>query len=194
MVNSMTTQKNNYFQQVKASGRSFGFLGLLLGVTAGALTGVAVKGLIGDPVVSGGGAIAFYGAFGMSSLVTLYVMFNYLSMTLLVSAESFDIRMGMKASTVSTDSISAVRVAPTLSRMTRVASQAKSGKRGIGKIWSVFGVKSGIEIDIRSGDADTVTWFIASLDAETLSERLGEVISSDVPDDSVNDSEPDTDA
>ena len=33
----------------------FGFLGLMLGVTAGALTGVAIKGLISDPVVTGGG-------------------------------------------------------------------------------------------------------------------------------------------
>jgi hypothetical protein len=188
MVNSMTTQQNKYFQQVKASSRAFGFLGLLLGVTAGGLTGVAVKGLIGDPVVSGGGAIAFYAAFGASSLVTLYVMFNYLSMTLLVSEDSLDIRMGMKASTVSTESISAVRVAPTQSRMARAATQARAGGRGISKMWSVFGVKSGIEIDIRSGDASTETWFIASLDSETLSERLGAVVSSNASGDTATES------
>ena len=52
-----------YFEQVRASGRVFSFLGLLLGVTGGSVTGVAVKGLIGDPLVTGGNAVVFYIAF-----------------------------------------------------------------------------------------------------------------------------------
>ena len=48
-----------YFEQVRASGRVFSFLGLLLGVTGGSVTGVAVKGLIGEPLVTGGNAGGF---------------------------------------------------------------------------------------------------------------------------------------
>lgn len=155
----------------------FGFLGLMLGVTAGALTGVAVKGLIDEPVVSGGGALAFYAAFGISSLMTMFVMLNYLSMTLRINNGKLDIRLGMKSAIIDLADISAVRVAVPQSRMTRAAAQARPDRRSIAKLWSVLGVKTGVEIDIRLGDSETVTWFVASLDADTLSEKLAAVIS-----------------
>jgi hypothetical protein len=177
----MTQQQNNYFQQVKASGRMFGFLGLMLGVTAGALTGVAVKGLIDEPVVTGGGALAFYAAFGISSLMTMFVMLNYLSMSLRLSSDKFDIRLGMKGSEVAVSDITAVRVADPKSRMTRAATQARPDTRSIAKLWSVLGVKTGIEIDIQqsssSDEGKPETWFIASNDPETLIDKLSAVIS-----------------
>ncbi|MBT4126697.1 MAG: DUF3093 family protein [Chloroflexi bacterium] len=190
----MTDQKQTYFQQVKASGRMFGFLGLMLGVTGGALTGVAVKGLIGEPVVEGGGAMAFYAAFSISALMTMFVMLNYLSMTLRIADGKFDIRLGMKSAVIDLSDISAVRVAEPQSRMTRAAAQARPDRRTIAKLWSVLGVKTGVEIDIRSGDEATKTWFVASLDAEALSEKLGAVISSDASDESSDDSDSASDA
>ncbi|MDG0866932.1 hypothetical protein [Candidatus Lucifugimonas marina] len=185
----MTDQNQTYFQQVRASGRMFGFLGLLLGVTAGALTGVAIKGLIDEPVVSGSGALMFYAAFGISSLMTMFVMLNYLSMGLLVTGEKFDIRLGMKSAVIDLADISAVRIAEPQSRMTRAAAQSRPDRRSIAKLWSVLGVKTGIEIDIRSGDDSVVTWFVASLDAEALSEKLGAVIPSNASDESSEDSD-----
>ena len=177
----MTDQQNSYFQQVKASGRMFGFLGLLLGVTAGALTGVAVKGLIGEPLVTGSGAAAFYGTFGISSLMTMFVMLNYLAMSLRISSEKLDIRLGIKGSEVEIADIKAVRIADPKSRMTRAVAQTRPNIRSIAKMWSVLGVKTGIEIDIQndvdSGKSKTVTWFIASNDPEKLNERLSSVVS-----------------
>lgn len=167
----------------------FGFLGLLLGVTAGALTGVAIKGLIDEPVVSGSGALMFYAAFGISSLMTMFVILNYLSMGLLVTAEKFDIRLGMKSAVIDLADITAVRIAEPQSRMTRAAAQSRPDRRSIAKLWSVLGVKTGIEIDIRSGDDSVVTWFVASLDAEALSEKLGAVIPSNASDESSDDSD-----
>ncbi len=174
----MTDQKQSYFQQVKASGRMFGFLGLMLGVTAGALTGVAIKGLISDPVVTGGEAVAFYAAFGISSLMTMFVMLNYITMTLRISGDGFDVRLGMKSVVVKTDDLVAVRIAEPQSRMTRAAAQARPGMRNISKMWSVLGVKTGVELDVRvGGDYDKVeTWFIASNDPESLNDKLADVI------------------
>ena len=170
---------------VKASSRAFGFLGLLLGVTGGALTGIAIKGVIGDPVVTGSGAAVFYAAFGASTLITLYVMFNYVTMNLQISKGVFEIKRGMKAASVNVTDISAVRVAETKSRMNRVASEAK-GARKIKQMWSVIGVGSGIEIDVSRGDSGAVEmWFIASNDAEELSEKLGAVIPASSDDDAV---------
>jgi hypothetical protein len=171
-------QQSVYFQQVKSSGRMFAFLGLMLGVTAGALTGVAVKGLIDEPVVSGGGALAFYLAFGISSLMTMFVMLNYLTMSLRVSGEEFDIRLGMKSAVIAVADIEVVRVAEPLSRMSRTASQARPDRQSISKLWSVLGVKTGIEIVIKQGVSASGTWFVASTDAETLHEKLSAVISS----------------
>lgn len=170
---------------VKASGRTFGFLGLLLGVTAGVLTGVAIKGIIGDPVVTGSGAAMFYAAFGASSLITLFVMFNYVTMNLQISNDAFEVRRGMKAASVKVTDISAVRVAETKSRMSRVASEAKGGRK-ISQMWSVIGVGSGIEIDVYRGGSGVVEmWFISSNDPETLIEKLSAVIPTSSDDDTV---------
>jgi hypothetical protein len=136
----------------------FGFLGLMLGVTAGVLTGVAVKGLVDEPLVTGGGAAAFYAAFALSSLLTLFVMMNYLSMSIRVATDKLDIRLGMKSSVLPISDIAAVRVAEPKSRM-----------------------KTGIEIDVRSdkaGDEAVETWFIASNDPEPLEASLMSAISS----------------
>jgi hypothetical protein len=45
-------------------------------------------------------------------------------------------------------------------------------------MWSVLGVKTGVELDVRSaGDSGKIeTWFIASNDAESLNDKLVEVI------------------
>ena len=176
---------------VKASSRAFGFLGLLLGVTGGAFTGVAIKGVIGDPVVTGSGAVMFYAAFGASTLITLYVMFNYVTMNLQISKGVFEVKRGMKSVSVNVADISAVRVAETKSRMNRVASEAK-GARKISQMWSVIGVGSGIEIDISSGDTANndgavEMWFISSNDPDELSEKLGSVISSETEEDAAED-------
>jgi hypothetical protein len=178
----MTDQQQNFYQMVKASSRAFGFLGLLLGVTGGVLTGVALKGIIGDPVVSGSGALMFYAAFGASTLITLYVMFNYVTMNLQISTGVFEIRIGMKSASVNLADISAVRVAEPKSRMNRVASQAK-GARKILQMWSVLGVGSGVEIDVsQQGEGQTQTWFISSNDPSELAEKLGAAILAHVDD------------
>lgn len=175
----MTDQQNEYFEQVNTSGRVFAFLGLLLGATAGALTGVAIKGLIGDPVVSGGEAFAFYAAFGASSLITLFVMLNYLMMGLRVSEDGLEIKIGMKSASVERGELVAVRVAGTMSRMSR--AMGKDG-RGISQMWTVLGVGSGIEIDISRGGGNdghsgkAQTWFVASRDPEKLCEKLESLI------------------
>ena len=187
----MTGQQQNYYHMVKASSRAFGFLGLLLGVTGGAFTGVAIKGVIGDPVVTGSGAVMFYAAFGASTLITLYVMFNYVTMNLQISKGVFEVKRGMKSVSVNVADISAVRVAETKSRMNRVASEAK-GARKISQMWSVIGVGSGIEIDISSGDTANndgavEMWFISSNDPDELSEKLGSVISSETEEDAAED-------
>ena len=174
-----------YFEQVMASGRVFSFLGFLLGVTGGSVTGVAVKGLIGDPLVTGGNAVVFYIAFSASSLITFFVMLNYLMMSLQVSKDALEIKFGMKSETIGRGRIVGVRVAETKSRMSRAMSQ---GGRRLSKMWTVLGVGSGIELDISSSkdgarSGKTRTWFVSSREPGKLCEKLELLIatSSDSP-------------
>jgi len=174
----MNVQQLNYFQQVKASGRTIAFLGLLLGLTAGVFTGVGLKHLIGDPLVSGGESLLFYGAFGGSSLITLFVMLNYLMMSLRVSGEGIAIQRGMKSAMLDVDVIVAVRVAETRSRMSRAASEATKPGKQVSQMWSVMGIGSGVEIDFLGSDKQEVqTWFISSNEPGNLCEKLQSVIS-----------------
>ena len=174
----MNVQQLNYFQQVKASGRTIAFLGLLLGLTAGVFTGVGLKHLIGDPLVSGGESLLFYGAFGGSSLITLFVMLNYLMMSLRVSGEGIAIQRGMKSATLEGNVILAVRVAETRSRMSRAASEATKPGKQVSQMWSVMGIGSGVEIDFLGSDKQEVqTWFISSNEPSNLCEKLQSVIS-----------------
>ena len=145
------------------------------------MTGVAIKGLIGDPLVSGGGAVAFYATFSASSLITLFVMLNYLMMSLQVSKDGLDIKFGMKTASVEPRLLIAVRVADTRSRMSRALGQ---DGRKISQMWTVLGVGSGIEIDVLSGqngegDDDggkAETWFVSSRDPAKLCEKLASLI------------------
>lgn len=174
----MNVQRLNYFQQVKASGRAIAFLGLLLGLTAGVFTGVGLKHLIGDPLVSGLESLLFYGAFGGSSLITLFVMLNYLMMSLRVSGEGIAIQRGMKSAMLDVDVIVAVRVAETRSRMSRAASEATKPGKQVSQMWSVMGIGSGVEIDFLGSDNQEVqTWFISSNEPRNLCEKLQSVIS-----------------
>ena len=174
----MNVQRLNYFQQVKASGRAIAFLGLLLGLTAGVFTGVGLKHLIGDPLVSGLESLLFYGAFGGSSLITLFVMLNYLMMSLRVSGEGIAIQRGMKSAMLDVDVIVAVRVAETRSRMSRAASEATKPGKQVSQMWSVMGIGSGVEIDFLGSDKQEVqTWFISSNEPDNLCEKLQSAIS-----------------
>ena len=174
----MNVQRLNYFQQVKASGRAIAFLGLLLGLTAGVFTGVGLNHLIGDPLVSGLESLLFYGAFGGSSLITLFVMLNYLMMSLRVSGEGIAIQRGMKSAMLDVDVIVAVRVAETRSRMSRAASEATKPGKQVSQMWSVMGIGSGVEIDFLGSDNQEVqTWFISSNEPGNLCEKLQSVIS-----------------
>jgi len=174
----MNVQRLNYFQQVKASGRAIAFLGLLLGLTAGVFTGVGLKHIIGDPLVSGLESLLFYGAFGGSSLITLFVMLNYLMMSLRVSGEGIAIQRGMKSAMLDVDVIVAVRVAETRSRMSRAASEATKPGKQVSQMWSVMGIGSGVEIDFLGSDNQEVqTWFISSNEPRNLCEKLQSVIS-----------------
>ena len=181
-------KNENYYEQVRASGRVFSFLGLLLGVTGGAVTGVAVKGLIGDPLVSGGSAVVFYIAFSASSLITFFVMLNYLMMNLQVSKDALEIKFGMKSTSIARGRIVGVRVAETKSRMSRALSQ---DGRKLSKMWTVLGIGSGIELDLISGVDDgsgdatgaggkIETWFVSSRDPAKLLKNI-EVLATNPP-------------
>ena len=170
----MSSINNSYFEHVRSSGRVFSFLGLLLGATGGIVTGVAIKGLIGDPIVTGGESVVFYITFSASSLITFFVMLNYLMMSIRVSADGLDIKFGMKSESIEASRFVAVRIAEPKSRMSRALN---NDGRKISQMWTVLGVGSGIEIDVSSGNnGDTETWFISSREPGKLVEKIESLV------------------
>ncbi|GIT58494.1 MAG: hypothetical protein Ct9H300mP19_04420 [Dehalococcoidia bacterium] len=133
-------------------------------VDRGVFTGVGLKHLIGDPLVSGLESLLFYGAFGGSSLITLFVMLNYLMMSLRVSGEGIAIQRGMKSAMLDVDVIVAVRVAETRSRMSRAASEATKPGKQVSQMWSVMGIGSGLRLISWVQKTKVQTWFISSND------------------------------
>ncbi|MDA1278482.1 MAG: DUF3093 family protein [Chloroflexi bacterium] len=190
----MTDQKSDYYEQIRASGRVFAFLALLLGSTAGALTGVAIRGLFDEPVITGSSAVIFYAAFGLSTLITVFVMLNYTIMSLRVSDNAVEITVGMRRASVAIGEIGGVRVAETQSRMSRAMS-AKGRKSP--QMWTVMAVGSGVELEIAHG-AGTRMWFVASRDPQALhaaiGSRLATVRGEDQPDADTPAPEPVSDA
>jgi hypothetical protein len=163
------TNPKDYFESVRASGRALGFLGLMLGASGGILTGVAVKGLVDEPLVTGTNAVVFYLAFAASSVITLFVMLNYTTLNIRVDDANLKITLGMKSKTIALDSIASAAVAQPKSRMTRVAS-----KQGNIQMWSVLGVNSGVELTTSSEPSATTT-FVASKDPEAFLQALGSI-------------------
>jgi hypothetical protein len=172
----MSEKESKYSEQVTSPTRIFAFLGLLLGITAGVLTGVAIKGIIDVPVVSGGGAVAFYASFAASSIIALFVMLNYLIMKVQVSSSRINLNIGMRSVSLCVEEVSDVRVAETRSRMSRALTG--DGRR-ITQMWTVIGVGSGVELTVERGGR-SVNWFVASQTPHLLRDSINVLIANSI--------------
>jgi hypothetical protein len=174
----MSEKESKYFEQVASPTGIFTFLGLLLGITAGVLTGVAIKGIVDVPVVSGGSAVAFYTSFAASSIITLFVMLNYLIMKVQASSSGISLNIGMRSVSLRFEEISEVRVAETRSRMSRALT--RDGQR-VTQMWTVLGVGSGVELTVERGGRSE-NWFVASKTPHLLRDSIVVLIANSIVD------------
>ncbi len=147
-----------------------GILGLVLGVTAGVLTGVAVRNMVGDdPLIEGSNATVFYVAFSLAVLVDIFLLFNFTNLSIRTSDSGIEVRYGMFGKNLRWGQISAVEVSDY-----RWKTYGGWGIRASTKgrrAWSQIGAKRGIIISATEGSADR-SYFVSSNRAEELASLI----------------------
>lgn len=159
-----------YSESVWLSLWGIGILGLVLGVTAGVLTGVAIRNVVGDePIISGSGAGTFYVAFALAVLLDVFLLFNFTNLALRVSADGFQFRYGMFSKSINWAQISSVE-ATDYSWITYGGWGIRLSTKGR-RAWSQIGVKRGVIIEVTEGKGRR-RYFVSSRRADELAEVL----------------------
>jgi hypothetical protein len=151
----MTTQESNtrptgFREAVRVPAWMIGMMGLVLGVTAGALTGVAVRNLVGDePIITGSEATIFYICFAIAVLVDLFLLFNFTFLMITVDERGLEFRYGLFSKFFSWSQINGVRSedynwVPFGGWGIRFSTQGR-------RAWSQVGVKTGVVVDVVEG-------------------------------------------
>ncbi len=168
---SPTTETSQFTEHLRAPGWFFAFLGLMLGVVSGGLTAVGIRSLTDEPLISGTEALIFYFCFTIAIVGIVYVMLSSTLMETKVMQNGFTIRLGMLGAqrSFTWDDIKAVRVSE--------HNLARHGGRGnplapsSRRAWTMYGVRSGVEIEILEGSSSR-HYFVSSNRATELVDVL----------------------
>ncbi len=172
-------QQIKFSESVWLSLWGIGILGLALGVTAGVLTGVAIRNLVGDePIISGSGAATFYVAFAAAVVLDIFLLFNFTNLALRVSDDGFGFRYGMFSKSLSWNQINGVE-ATNYRWVTYGGWGIRFSTKGR-RAWSQLGVKRGVIVDVTEGKGQR-RYFVSSRRPDELAEALAHGIEQNRP-------------
>ncbi len=160
-----------FTENLRAPGWMFAFLGLMLGGTSGGLTAVGIRSFGDDPLVSGAEALVFFVCFAVAVVGIVYVMLGSTLMETRVEEKGISVRLGLLGTQRMFEwgEIGAIRATG--------HSIARHGGRGnpfapaSRRSWTMYGVKSGVEIEVRGG-----VMFVSSRKGEELVAVAEEVL------------------
>ncbi len=139
-----------FSENVKVPFWVIGILGLVLGVTAGAMTGVAVRNLVGDdPIIAGSDATLFYVCFALAVLLDIFLLFNFTNLAITVNDRGLEFRYGMFGKFFAWDTMSNAK-----SNEYRWITYGGWGIRFSTqgrRAWSQLSVKEGVVVDVTEG-------------------------------------------
>ena len=163
-----------YVEYLRAPGKVFGALGLLLGVDSGVLTAVALRSLGDDPWLTGSAAAVFFVSFGLGVAVIVYVMLESTLMTVSVDPDSgLSVTMGVlgRQNAWSMSGVSSVR--PVQHSLIRHGGRGNVFAPSSRRAWTMFGIRDGIEFEY-SDDADSAptVYFVSSRQPDSLAAAL----------------------
>ena len=157
-------------ESVRVPGWVIAVLGIVLGVTAGGLTGVAVRNLAGDdPIISGSEAGVFYATFAIAVLVDVFLLLNFTNLSVSVADSGFEFRYGFFGKSFTWDQINSVEV--TDYRWINYGGWGIRFSTKGRRAWSQLGVKRGIVIDVTEGGKSR-RYFVSSRRADELADAL----------------------
>jgi hypothetical protein len=155
---------------VRVPGWVIGILGLVLGVTAGALTGVAIRNLIGDePLISGAEAAIFYVTFALAVLLDVFILFNFTNLTLSVSESGFECRYGLFGKSFKWEQINSAEVSD-YRWITYGGWGIRYSTKGR-RAWSQLGAKQGVVLNVTEGSSER-HYFVSSKRPDELLDAL----------------------
>ncbi len=165
-----------FSESVRLSLLGIGLLGLVLGVTAGVLTGVTIRNLVGDdPIISGSEAAVFYVTFAAAVVIDLFLLLNFTSLSVKVTEHAFEFRYGMFGKSLKWDQIKSVE-----STDYKWISYGGWGIRFSTKgrrAWSQIGAKRGVVVEVIEGSNER-RYFVSSNRADELSDAIRQAIGS----------------
>ena len=169
-LNPTDLRELRHDEGVRAPAWLIGVLALVLGLTAGALTGVAVRNMAGDdPIIEGSEAVVFYITFAIAVLIDLFVLLNFTNLSVTVADKGFEFRYGMFSKSFRWEQIKSARQQEY--RWTTYGGWgirwASQGRRA----WSQLGAKEGVVVDVDEG-GKARSYFVSSRRAGDLAAVL----------------------
>ena len=152
-----------FTENLRAPGWMFASLGLMLGGTSGGLTAVGIRSLGDDPLITGTEALIFFLCFAIATVGIVYVMLSSTLMETKITQQGITVRLGLLGTqrTFKGDEILSIRAVD--------HSIARHGGRGnpfapsTRRSWTMYGVRSGVEINVDGILNDQII-FISSRD------------------------------
>ena len=139
--------------------------GGLLGLMAGALTALPIAG-----AVDGAQALGVYAALGTASLITAFVMLNFLALMTTVSEGGLEFRLGLFARRFSWNQIK--RAETKRYQWTAFLGWGVRVAPGGRRAWSLLGVSGGVEVQIVNARGAELSYFISSARGQELAAVL----------------------
>ena len=167
-----TTQSPLFVENLRAPGWVFAFLGLMLGGISGGLTAVGIRSLSDEPLISGSEALIFYICFAIAVVGIVYVMLNSTLMETRATGDGVTVRLGVLGTqrAFAWDTITAVRASD--HNIARHGGRGNPFAPASRRSWTMYGVQSGVELEITDGDGDQIV-FVSSRKAEELLAMAG---------------------
>ena len=158
-----------FTESLRAPGWMFAFLGLMLGGTSGVLTAVGIRSLGDDPLVSGPEALIFYLSFAIAILGIVYVMLGSTLMQTTATVDGVTVGLGILGThrTFLWADITAIRA--TDHNIARHGGRGNPFAPSTRKSWTMYGIRSGVELEITDGTGSQVV-FVSSLRGDELVE------------------------
>lgn len=179
----MTTERQSgepYFREnVRIPIWGILLLGLILGITAGVLTGVAVRNIFGDePLMTGGELAVFYITFALAVIIDLFLLFNFTNLVVSVTERGFNFHYGLFGKSFSWDQLKGVE-ATDYSWITYGGWGVRFSTKGR-RAWSQLGVKRGVVVDVNENGKGR-RYFVSSTRPQELAAALANGIGTGPP-------------
>lgn len=166
-MTSSNSDQPLFTENLRAPGWMFAFLGLMLGAVSGGLTAVGIRGFTNDPIISGSEALIFYISFTIAIVGIVYVMLNSTLMETKATVNGMTVRLGVLGTqrTFDWNNITAIRTAN--HNIARHGGRGNPFAPSARRSWTMYGVRSGVEIEISS-DHDNQIIFVSSSNGDEL--------------------------